>query len=852
MAGTRGPAVKSEKWKRVELVFSTAIEMDGSERGDYVETVCTGDPWLFEEVNSLIDAFENRSGFIEDQGFDFGLRVLGTGPARFEQGRMIGRYRIDRLLGEGGMGDVYLAQDTGLRREVALKFLNSASIDDGSARRKVTKEARAAASLRHPNICIVHGVEEIENYHVIVMEYIEGETLAERIASGSFRSVEFMMVAVQIVDAITAAHEHGIIHCDIKPGNIIVMPDGRIKVLDFGLAKILNETADGNLLLETISIGPQNGLIQGTVAYMSPEQTRGESLDARTDIFSVGTLLFELLSGVNPFSQKSQIETMLAIADKRSPLKGEHRKKIPARFRPVLRKCLETDRERRYPSADLLLEALRNLSLINRFPASLAASILAMFLVVMLLTLGSYLYLTTGRQHLTAILPFNNETSDTGVDYLADGITEGLINKLSDVKILKTTPYTMVSGYRGSDIDRIAVGNSLGVDLVMTGRVHRRDGILVIHSDVVDVRRGAIVQSWDDEITEDDALSYEVHMTNRLISLYTSGGQQDRSIHRGATTENNEAFQQFILGRSYWKKRDEKNLKLAIEAFQKAIDLDPSYARPWAGLADSYVLMSLAAYGGLSTKESMTKAKAAARQALEIDPYNAEAHTSLGIILTKYEWDWPEAERELRMAVEMNGEYAAAHYWLSDLLAVTGHPAESVAEAERARDLDPFSQQAEMNYARTLYYARNYDGALAVLSNAAGSENVDKKIKFMTGLIYIQKGMYDQAVDIFKNISAGDKLFAAAELGYAYGKLGKRKEAVEIIEHLTKTSGGRLPTEELAFIYTALGEKDEAFRCLNDALKNRHAVMIGLKADPMFDPLRDDPRYTELLKKMSL
>jgi tetratricopeptide (TPR) repeat protein len=386
----------------------------------------------------------------------------------------------------------------------------------------------------------------------------------------------------------------------------------------------------------------------------------------------------------------------------------------------------------------------------------------------------------------------------------------------------------------------------------LTGKILRQDDHLVVRTSLLDSNQGITIRTWEDPFDTSDVPSLENNVANRVLSsLAIEQNDLARKSHRGSTTDNGEAFRQYLIGRYYWEKRDRQNLQTAIAAFQQSIDLDPSFSRPYAGLADSYVLLNLVAYGAVPTKDTMTKARAAAKKALEIDPNNAEAHTSLGVVLTKYDWNWPESEREFRQAIDLDPDYAAAHYWLSGLLAISGRSDDSIVEAEKARELDPFSPLVDLNLARSYYYGRQYDKALEVLANSSNVD--DKKIRYMTGLVYLQKGMLSQSLNIFEDISKENRVFAAAALGYTYAKLGRRDEAMRLLAELGQASKDNfVMSQEMAIICIGLNEKEKALQYLNQAFQDRHGALIAIKVEPLFDPVRGDARFSRLLTQMSL
>lgn len=843
-------------WVRVEQVFHHALNLDEHARSCHFSTFPQRDEWLVKEVKALLNAYDSSPDILEDNAFELGLRVIDEASEAALNGQIIGHYRIIELLGRGGMGDVYLAEDLSLSRKVALKFLSNAFSNDAWARRQLVHEAKAVAMLDHKNICAIYGYEEIGDYRFIVMQYVEGTSLAELIAARHLDLISSRAFALEIADAIAEAHAHGIIHRDIKPGNMMIAHDGHVKVLDFGLAKLIQKNSLVNESSSDLSHATRPGLILGTVAYMSPEQLKAERLDLRSDIFSIGTVLFELVTGEHPFLRDSDAETISAILENRSPIDQEVASKMPAGFGRVIKRCLEKEKENRYQSASELVldlqqpEPRRTLKLRSVFRRIFAGALL------LFVTVAGFLFFSqTGGEYSMVVLPYKNETGDSGFDYLSDGIAESLTTKLASYRKirLKTISINSLRGEFGHD--PITIGRENAVDLVLTGSITRQDEQLVLRTNVLDVRTGVAVRGWSLPFQPVELPELETKVSEELFAGLKIRNSTTNAPVRptGAFTENGEAFRQYLIGRYYWKRRDKENIKLAIAAFEKSIDLDPGYARPYSGLADSYVLLSLVAYGTIPTKDAMTKARAAARQALEIDPYDAPAHTSLGIILTRYEWNWVEAEKEFRLSIETDPDYAAAHYWYSDLLANLGRADESTAEAKKAKDLDPFSPLVNFNLARTYYYSRQYDSALEVLDDPSTLGHGDKKLRYLRGLIYLQKGMFRDAQRVFEDVSAENRLFGAAALGYTYSMMGRRDEALKLINELRQTSADNyVPPQEIAIIYLGLNDKENAIRFLSESFKERHPALVSLKVEPLFDSVRNEAGFVELLRGMGL
>lgn len=850
--------MENKDWEQLESIFHEAVKLGARERREYLSQACAGNDWLRAEVDSLITECGNKPEFMEEPAFDSGLRVLHRNSENSLTGQTIGVYQVKQKLGEGGMGAVYLAEDTRLRRPVALKFLTNALIGDNWAKRQLVKEAQAVAMLDHPNVCAVHGVEETGEHNFIVMQYVEGETLSRLIHDRLIDAKDILPMARQIVEAIAAAHAHGIIHRDIKPGNIIVTPTGQIKVLDFGLAKIIQQKNKATRAENDLSNASRKELILGTVAYMSPEQLRAEKLDYRSDIFSLGVLLFELSTCQHPFSRDNEADTISAVLTCEPIVAVNHNSKNVSAFNGIVRKCLEKNKDRRYQSASELLVEFQSFEQ-NRPPKINYADFFSVILISLLMLLvasGAFFYFRAAKIRSLAVLPFENKSSDRGIEYLTDGLAESLINNLSNSGKVRVKAFSIVSGYKGNDVDPVKTGRELAVDAVLIGTIARENNQFVLQTKLIDSTDGSQLWGAENVFQGADALLQQKVISDKIISLLDpvwKNTPDEQEIRSSPQTTNPEAFRYYLIGRHYWKKRDPENILKAIDAFQQSISADPSYARAYAGLADSYVLLSLTAYGSTPTVEAMIKAKAAAKQALEIDEKSCEAHTSLGIVLLKYDWNWAEAEREFRRALELNPEYAPAHYWYSSLLAITGRGDESVNEAKKARELDPFSPLVDMNLARTYYYHRRFDEALEVLSKKSETSGVDPKTQYMIGLVYLQKEMYGEALEIFQNIYASNKSFGSAALGYSYAKLGRRSEAVKILAELDEASKENyLPPQEKAIVFIGLNENEKAFQYLEEAFEEKHQSLISLKVEPLFDRLRAERKYAELLKRMNL
>lgn len=859
-------------WQEIEDLFHSALQVKTEERAAYLVEACAGNEALRVEVESLVKAFEKERGFMEQPTLDLGLQILSNdAPAGSLVGRTIGQYKIERLLGRGGMGEVYLAEDGTLGRRVALKFLRNKFVDDDWMKSQLVKEARAVAVLEHPNICAVYGIEEADGHHFIVMQLVEGKTLDSAIHDEPFEINRVLDLAEQIAGALSSAHAHGIIHRDIKPQNIVVTASGQVKVLDFGLAKVVQQKQDMEGAVDNQSQISKLGLIVGTVGYMSPEQLRAGKLDYCSDIFSFGTLLYEMLSGVNPFKRESEAETISAILTTQPRPLSEVAPDMPRKLERIVTRCLEKKCGERYQSVDELLEDMRSLRKegklqltprrtrrfsknVRAFSRYYAAASLAL---ILLLVIGAaFTYLKMTRVRTLAVLPFSNESSDTNIDYLSEGLTQSLTDKLSHLSKLKVKPPTAVSAYKNQNVDPLQAGRELNVETVLTGKITTQDGAPLLRVSLLDTTNGS--KLWEGAYTI--KMAEILIMQDGILRSVTSAlglwlSSDEKRLLTTHQTNNTEAVRLYMYGRYYWGKRDENNIKEAIRYFEEAKARDPGYAQARAGLADAYMMLSLVSYGAERTKDAMMLARAAANEAIGIDPTLAEAHTSLAIFKLKYDWRWQDSEAEFKKAIELNPDYAAAHYWYSYLLLVQGRFDEALRESEINRELDPFSPHSTLHVGRVFYFKRQFDRAIEYFNKILEKNPDDLSALYLIALANLQKGMYPEAIAMLERIYREKPLFAAAALGYAYGKTGKRAEAFGVLKNLdelSRTQQAYVPPQERAIIYIGLKDKDKALMYLEEAYNERFAMLPYIATEPLFDDLRSDPRFINLEARINL
>jgi eukaryotic-like serine/threonine-protein kinase len=835
-----------------------------------------------------------------------------------KSGTNIGHYKVLSRLGAGGMGEIYLAEDSRLYRKVAIKILPAEFTKDEDRVRRFNLEARAASSLNHPNIIVIHEIGQTDCEHYIVTEFVEGDTLRHRITVSRMSVIEALDISIQVAGALVAAHEAGIVHRDIKPENVMVRYDGYIKVLDFGIAKLTEQfnkhqsatEEDVTTLTMLSQVNTEPGVVMGSPNYMSPEQVRGFEIDARTDTFSLGVMLYEMIAGKKPFGDKTTVDTIASILNKEPAPLTDLCSEVTPRLEAIVARAMAKDREKRYPAIKDMLKDLKRQKRRLEFEAGLDMSLtpemvgrevadthghkprdtaetlvtrpldelqsqtvssaeqiitearrhkkgtllaLAGLLIAAAVAVGIALFGEARAIESLAVMPFVNAGGDPGMDYLSDGISESLINSLTTLSDLTVMSRSSVFRYKGQNLDPVAVGRELKVQAVLVGIVSQRGEVLSVTTELVDTRNNR--QIWGAQYNKalGDLLTLQQEISRDIsekLRLRLSGEDRKRLARR--YTDNTEAYQLYLKGRYYWNKKTVEGTRKAIEHFEQSIAKDPVYALAYTGLSDCYASLS-----GLTMPptQAMPKAREAAAKALEIDETLAEAHTSMADIKMLQDWDWAGAEKDFRRAIELNPGYASAHQWYGQYFEKLGRFDEALREMKRAQELDPLSLNINNAVGAVYYYARQYDRAIEQLKRTVEMDTNFARAHLWLGRAYVEKGMHQEAIAELErafSLAEGAALYKAA-LAYAYGVSGRESDARKLLTDLLEESKRDYVSPfVIPLVYVSLGEKELAFEWLERAYDAHSDGLLYLKVEPKWDALRSDPRFKSLLERVGL
>ena len=827
-----------------------------------------------------------------------------------EANTTLSHYCIVSKLGAGGMGEVFLAEDMRLRRQVALKVLPESFAADVEGLRRFEREAHSASALNHPNILTIYEFGVDGETHFLAAEYVRGETLRQRLKGESLSLRETLDIAAQVAAALNASHAAGIVHRDIKPENIMLRDDGLVKVLDFGLAKLKKSEPNAEDATQ-IQVRTSPGQVLGTALYMSPEQARGKEVDSRSDVWSLGVVLYEMLTGRTPFAGETSSDSIAAILTK-EPLPLD--KDIPRELQRIVRKSLQKKADERYQTVKDLQLDLQNLKHDVEFSEELERSQIpgsaktanvntnqvsesaaavgkansmatmstpdglsdrrssAEYLVeeikghkwtlvtglIVMLAIGLVYWffvrrvVNPGQLESIAVLPFQNASNDAGIDYLADGISESLINSLTELQQLKVIARNTAFRYKAKEVDAQTVGRELDVRAVLMGRIRQAGDRINIQVDLVDASNGAQLWGEEYERSVSDVLTVKQTIAREVtakLRLRLTGEQQQQLTKRDTT--NPEAYQFYLRGRYYWNKRTAENLKKAIQEFQQALDRDPNFALGYVGVADCYLLLQQ--YAGAPASETLPQARAALERALQIDGTLAEAHASLGMV-NEGLYRWAEAEEEFKRAISLNPNYPTAHHWFALSHLSRRQFDDALSEMKRAQELDPLSPIIGSTLAMTYLLKSKPDLALAQCKRVIELEPNFPSAHLYLGWSYTKLGRNDEALaELEKAVElSGRAGFYLEDLGYLYAVNGRRKEALAILKELQeKNAKGESSFESVAAVYAGLGDRDQVFAWLEKGFQV-HDDLTSVVWWFDYDDLRSDPRYADLVRRTGL
>jgi serine/threonine protein kinase/tetratricopeptide (TPR) repeat protein len=757
-------------------------------------------------------------------------------------GSRIGPYEVLALLGEGGMGEVYRGRDPRLGRDIAIKVLAQDSSQDVEATARLEREARAIAALSHPNIVAVHDVGHEDGTFYVVTELLEGRTLRESIRQSPMTWRRAVEIGAEVAEGLAAAHVKSIVHRDLKPENIFLTADGRVKILDFGLAQtdpILTQRDEASIPT-TKWFQTDPGTVIGTLGYMAPEQLRGEAVDPSADLFSLGCILYEMVTAKKPFHRDSGAATIAAILKDDLPT-HDLEQAVPMEFQRIIEGCVEKVPSARFQSARDLALTLRAIGSSASVPKD-----------NLLRDLTRRRSTRSKSIDSIAVLPLGNDTNDASTEYLSDGITEGIINQLSQLPKLKVMARSTVFRYKHRDLDAQSVGRELRVRAVLSGRLQQVGERLRINVELVDSVDGS--QLWGETYNRElsDLVALQDEMSREIadkLRLRLTGAEKKKL--RKPSTRNSEAYQLYLKGRFHWNKRTEESLRRGVSFFREAIESDPSFASAYAGLADSFITM--ATNIPLPPQDAMPKAKAAAMHALELDEAHAEAWASLGAVRWWFDWDWSGAEEAYRRAIELNPNYPTAHDGYAMMLSARGRYDDALEQIRKAADLDPLSLSIAVHAGWPHYFAHNYDAAIRCFRKALELDERFIPADGWLGMALGQQKRYAEAIDAFSRALEVDRVpILLTMLAHTHAIAGDRAKARQYLDELHEIAKNRYVSPyDSAVVHAGLGDTAAAIEHLRAALEDRSAWMVFLKVDPRLDVLRGESEFREIAKALN-
>ena len=881
------------RWQKVREIFDSALRYKPEERRRFLNQVCGDDKTLLAEVESLLSSHDGAESFMETAAIAKVADVIEA-TKKLETGKCFGHYEVVEQIGKGGMGEVYLARDKKLDRNVAIKILNEEFSQDEANLQRFVAEAKGASALNHPNILTIYEFGETEDARFIVSEYIEGKTLREIIRASRLRLPAILDIAIQITSALAAAHKAHLVHRDIKPENVMVRPDGYVKVLDFGLAKLLEEKNKSLLSSEEPTVRKNltaKGVIVGTVNYMSPEQAKGERVDERTDIFSLGALIYEMVAGKPPFVGGNAIVTIDSILNKEHLPLSRQTPEVPQELERIINKALRKDREERYQTAKDLLIDLKDFKQEFAFSEKLersavpsnneeatavkAAHVTAALnaqttspaeyisreikkhkrgflaglaiLVLSVMSLGYWFYSnraasTRAKQIKSiAVLPLKNLSGDASQDYFAEGMTEALIGNLSKIGSLKVISRTSVMRYKQSGKSIPEIAKELGVEGIVEGSVQRSGDRILISTRLIDAATDSPIWSRNYERQMSEILRLQSEIAQALageIRVQFTPAEERRLDSRKSIDPR--AIEAFLLGRHHIYMWTREGARRGIEEFQRAVSLEPEYAEAWAGLADAWQVRGIV--GDVSLGEAEKPSRAAALKALEIDPENSAAHVSMCFLRNNYDFDWAGGEASCKRGIELDPNNAKAHFAYAYILSRLERVDEMSEQMEKAMRLDPAEPWWPQVHGSFLIQAHRFEEAEKQLKRAIV---IDPKWRLAyTNLsdLYVELGRFDEALKLTVQWSNNPLAMA-----YIYARMGNRQKALDFLSRATDRD-----LFDLALVYIALDDFDKAFEVINESFVRGDGFMTGYGHYPVLDKLKSDPRWKDVARRMNL
>ena len=868
--------MKPERWKQVNDLFQSAVERAPEERAAFLDESCHSDEGMRREVESLLTSHQRAENFIEVPAFEVAPELATNDSADALIGKLIGHYRIESLIGVGGMGEVYLARDERLGRKAALKLLpDNLTIDEAQLSR-FKNEARSASALNHPNILTVYEIGAEGDRQFIAMEFIEGVTLRASITCGRINPHAALEIAVQVASALAAAHQAGVVHRDIKPENIMLRPDGYVKVLDFGIAKLTEHrpASDDHTTETTATLQTRPGLVLGTARYMSPEQARGQMVDARTDIWSLGVVLYEMVGGNPPFRGETPSDCIASILTTEPPPLSGVLLDVPLKLESILQKALRKNSDERYQTIKEMLAEVRILKAKLETEGSLSqtrsggdsnTTEIKRPKRGVLVTLGAALFAAAAvacfffffvpaaltNKKSIAVLPFENLSEDKSNAYFADGIQDEILTRLSKIADLKVISRTSTEKYKSKPDNLREIAKQLGVSNILEGSVQKAADQVRVSVQLINATTDGHLwaEIYDRKLTDIFKVETDIAKTIAETLQAKLTGSEEHAISVKPTADA-AAYQLYLKGRFFWGRRSGDNIPKAIEYFEEAIRQDPNYALAYAGLAEAWI--TLPGHASARLQDVKLKAKEAALKSLQIDDTLAGAHTALAQVLF-FDLDFAGAIKEFQRAIDLDPNYATAHHWYANgpLLAL-GRFDEAVAEGARAVELDPLSPIINVNQANNFIIAGRYDEAIYEIRKALELDPEFGYAHSNLGLALELKGDLPGAIAEFRRAHQlnGDPL-SLAYLGNLYGKTGNVTEAANILtelEELTKTK--YVSAYAFALVQAGLGNRAEALRWLEKCYADRSQEIAYVRVDRLLDPLRDDPGFQNLVGRV--